>query len=312
MKKGYVYTISILLLLGVLLALHTAQTNNQQPIANNQLRMIAMNDFLSDLEQDLERATFIAGFRSFLAIEEHLIDTTAYLDSLEDTFFEAITKGTIQEQEYEILNNSALKDYFLRINYTASQQGLIINLTTNNLVLSQVNPWSVRVTHEPTIYLLDARAGIEWNLTTTTTTNIPISNLQDPLYIIETNNRAPNEITRQEPPYYVHPTTNDTTNLEETMINSYYAASEQAPSFLQRYEGNNTPHEQGIQSLINPELLSAQGITIYDDRSLVDHLYFFEPGSADWCDIQGLPVYFKIDDDNKVFYDLEGLDASPC
>ena len=310
MRKGYVYTISIILFLGVLLAL-IGFTNNitSSPLST---RLVTMNDFLSDFEADAQRAVFIAGFRSFIALEQEIAMSGEFFSDVSEPFIEAFINGTINGEFQPLLVDATFGEYLERVQQQARQSGMIFDATLQEASLRHTSPWEIMVTYTLNIELEDVSQTIRWNYDETFSAPINIFDLQDPLYSVGTENKAPNTIRLFTQQNFVHQTTNDTTILQLHLNESSYRPSTNAPSFLQRFEGNTSAHEYGIQSLVDLERLSAQGIPVFTDRSLVDYLYFFTPNSANWCNIQNMPEFFKIDDTNRIFYQLENLEASPC
>lgn len=68
----------------------------------------------------------------------------------------------------------------------------------------------------------------------------------------------------------------DLNNIEDAISGKLYAASVEGPSFLDRLEGrlSNTRTPFGIETFVDAAELSAFGITVKTDQSVVDHLYF--------------------------------------
>ena len=101
--------------------------------------------------------------------------------------------------------------------------------------------------------------------------------------------------------YYPFANGTDVTNLFKHAENSFYINSTTAPSFLNRLEGKFTPDPNGIESLVY-----LPNLPLSKDKSCVDYIYF-SSNDPTTGHIQGMPSWFKLDDDHIVSYNLTGL-----
>jgi len=113
------------------------------------------------------------------------------------------------------------------------------------------------------------------------------------MYLIETG-LVTNTIIRS--PYISFVSGADVSNLISHVENSYYVASDSAPSFLDRLEGVNVANENGIESFVYLPSLTAQGIST-SDKSCVDYIYFSDDSFAHFS-VAGMPSWFGIDDED--------------
>jgi len=305
MKKGYFYTIAVLFFTGVLLAVFFSQTDVLNPVNAQQKRIAIMDDFLNDLHRDIDRAAYIAGFRSLLALEESVAENGTYLTDTATAFTEAFLNGTVNNVSYAVLSNATFSDYVQRVTYEAARVGMSLDLSLQNITLYHITPWEIAVDYSIQISLNDTRDATRWQYNKSFSTYISIYGPRDPLYSVATNNKLPSTVKIYNNfVEYVNDTgdKNDTTVLTAFLQNSYYSPNPSAPSFLMRFSGNFSANEFGIESLVDLDALNAQGLPVYGTRSVVDYLYFTVPGSADWCTVQNLPTYFKIDAVHVAFY----------
>jgi hypothetical protein len=314
-RRGYFYTVSVLFFAAIFLAVFFAQSDISEPVTAQQERVASMDDFISDLHRDIDRAAFIAGFRSLIALEEHVADSGEYLTNLSANFTEAFTNGSVGGEAYEVLDNSTFQDYITRVQQEAQQFGLRLNITLLNVTLYHISPWQVSVDYAANISVNDSRGTSRWYYTQFFSTQVNLFGLRDPLYSVETNNKLPNSIDRFDNfDEFVDDAgdANDTTVLQAFLSEGYYTASDLAPNFLMRFTGNFSADEFGIESLVNLEDLDAQGEIVSTTRSVVDHVYFTTAGSADWCSVQNMPEYFRLDDEHRIQFEIDELDYSPC
>lgn len=319
MKQGYYYTVAVFFFTGVLLAVFFSQTDVLDPLDAQQQRAVAMDDFLNDLHRDIDRAAFIAGFRSLLALEESVATSGEYLADIGSSFSEAFLNGSINGTAIEVLENSTFNDYVSRVHTEARKYGLRLNISLQEVSLYHITPWDVAVDYSLSIRLNDSRAQTRWLYEKNFSTRIDIFGMRDPMYSVETNNKLPNTIEVFDNfVEYVDDAgdANDTTVLLEFLNESYYSASELAPSFLMRFTGNFSASEFGIASLINLDALDAQGEPVSLSRTVVDFLYFEGVTAADRCTVLGnpdMPSYFKLDDVHANIYEVTGeLESSMC
>lgn len=311
-RKGYLYTGMVVVFFAIILSfyfLNSIELNNSE-----QIRVNTMNSFISDLHRDLLRASYISGYRSLIALEEKVSDSGLYLTDAEGDFIEAFTNGSIDGVPYEVLINATFKDYLVSVNSQALKLGFLLNINLTNVSFTQVSPWDLAVDYKLHILLNDTRDVASWDYYKTFRTEIPIIDFKDPLYVVETFGKIPNTITKYTPDQYVNDVgdANDTTVLQTFLNNSYYVASNTAPSYIMRLEGNFSSSTYGIESLVNLEDLNAQGLNVYLSRSVIDYQYF-NSVDADWCNIQNMPTYFKIADDHLTSYEIDPeLDYSGC
>ena len=178
-----------------------------------------------------------------------------------------------------------------------------IALNNPKISITQDDPWIIKIVLETNLVINDKNGIVKWNKTAPFIAYVPIKNFEDPLYTINTNSLVINKIN--ETIYQPFVQSSNVTNLNSHVIESYYINSSLAPSFLDRLQGKSTANEQGIESLVNLQKLSNQGISI-KTKSVVDYIYFSElnPGSHT---IQGMPTWFRIDDAHLDIYSVRNL-----
>lgn len=321
-RRGMVFLLTALILVAIILTIIFAkklptQYEREQSVVD---RIGSMDDFLKDFHVDVQRATHIAGFRSLIAIEQHIAQEGSYLADATPIFIEAFMNGTIGNASFEILENSTFSDYLDRVNAEARSIGVILNVTTRNITLSQSTPWSVDVTFLMDVNVSDSRELARWDYARSFTTSVSIIEIRDPVYSVSTFARVPNTFRRS--PYNNTDFVvggNDTTRLDDEVRMMYYREDPHAPSFLQRLEGNlSGSSKYGVASLVDLDELNRQGIFVRTYLSPVDYLYFANETTAVYCPDFGepLPGWFKLDEvhflDPLHNYELDDLNATLC
>ncbi len=321
-RRGVVYLIIAVLLLSVFLTVLFAQRlpTSRELAESESVRIRTMSDFLHDFLADIHRATYIAGFRSFIAVEQYIAQEGATVAEPAPLFIEAFLNGTIDEEPYEIMANSTFGEYLERVNAEAGGIGIRLNVSVANVTLAHRTPWSVDITFLMDLEVEDVLGLARWELERDFTTEVSILDIRDPVYSVHTLGRMPNTIRRSphnDSSFLVGG--NDTTALADEIANMYYREDPGAPSFLQRLAGNLSGRSKyGIASLVDLDELDAQGLPIKGYRSVVDHRYFANGSTTNYCPGKGepLPAWFKIHEaqylDEEHDYAMQELNATVC
>lgn len=323
-RKGLLYismAVIFVVLFGVLyLAQDSYRLQDREDVITS--RAHTMDDFVKNLDVDIDRAAYIAGFRALLGTEEYLSQRGLFFDNrsaMEDAFREVFINGSYNGTALAIMQDANFGEYLSRVRTQAAGIGLETSINITDVDLEQVSPWHVHITFEGAFNISNADHQLWWDYEKNFTTDVSIIGLKDPLYTVNTLGRVP--ITVHEYPLpptgFVNDSDNDTAVLKGFIQGSYYRASTSAPSFLQRFTNDLSPSPNGIESLVYLPSLSDQGIVVKEDRSVVDYLYFSTnpDSSTDRCSIQNMvftPDWFRIDAAHLDDYELDGLSSIPC
>ncbi|NJL43911.1 MAG: hypothetical protein HC945_01120 [Nitrosarchaeum sp.] len=274
----------------------------------------SLSDFISDFEEDAERATYISGFRALIAMEEEVSQSGEYLNNSEDVFREAFHFGTIDGINITVMENSSFSQYIDRVRYNVERMGMNFTVNVTRIYLRQEDPWNILVASQIELELSDFKNTMRWETHKNYTAKVPIQDIIDPLYAVGTGNLIPNTIRITNITEFVDDTDNrnDTTQLLQFYNTSAYRASTQAPSILMRFEGNLNASEFGIESLVNLGELATQSIPIRAGRSVVDYVYFGTQSTTNLCNIQNTPPGFIIDQDHIEAYEIDELAYTAC
>jgi hypothetical protein len=277
-KRGFLFTILAVIFVLVIITV-TSSYQRLYPRMHSQTdRVLSMDRYLENLEMDLPRVMYIAGYRGLIGAEEHISATGQYLPDFETAFISVLTNGTINGSYYDIMNDTTFMNFSVKFASLASQQGIIANISVSNVETYQEDPWYVILNISVNVSLTDAARIAGFETIMVVSAAVPIDGIKDPVYSVGTQGRAPHTFSRSNltRPYIT--ATNDTTNLQLLVNQTLYINSTSAPSFVQRFEGNFSPSPHGVLSLVNIKELEAQGFTTDTCKSVVDFLYF---GSQD-------------------------------
>ncbi len=302
-KKGMVYllTVSFLTVSLLLIFLSHQAFEFQESQRIESSKIYAMDDFIKDVNSDVVRVLEITGYRAFVAMEDYVSVSGEFFDDKESVMAEAISDGTIRGSSAILMDESSLEDYFKRLNAISEQRGIKANYSIINVSLEHKSPWDVELSVFMNIFILDVQETAKWNYTKEFSSEISIYGLRDPLYSVMTQNRVPNIIRSQNQSLDSGPV------LEEHIRNGHYVESDDAPSFLQRFENDLEPSEFGIESIVYLRDLSQQDIPVDLARPKVDFIYFNDLEIEDLaCDFTQIPedLHLVLPEDRLDLYGL--------
>jgi hypothetical protein len=302
-KKGFFFTVIAVYLVAALMlsTLFYNKYEMRKKASVENIRILAVNDFIKDIDSDLERGLYISGFRTLLGLEEYIATTGNHLDDTEPAFNQVFFNRSINGYPITLLDNSSFSDWEERINSQAESIGIRVNFTIESLEVKQEDPWNVELYTNITMLVYDATGMASWNRSKTIHAQIPITGFEDPLYSLNSYGRVANVITPANSTDFVSGT--DITVLLNHLENSLYIESATAPSFLMRLEGNfSTSSCCGIESLVDVDKMTAQGIPARS-MSIVDYVYFGTRTTANLCINNSkaepdMPSWFRLDSDD--------------
>ena len=154
--------------------------------------------------------------------------------------------------------------------------------------------------------ITDKKQTASWMRSNHLQTEVSILGLEDPTYSLNTYGKIINKIVQANETDF-----DDLDVLKNHISQSYYIASERAPSFLMKLEGNFSNSTWGIESIVNFQEFEIQDITV-KTASAVDYIYF-DNVSVSSCIInqtQNATGYdwFRLDDSDSYHlnkYDVE-------
>jgi hypothetical protein len=312
-KKGVFFTFVACIFLSLLIFSTSVGHNYElrQKSFVMETRVDTMNHFVSDVEEDIERAAYIAGFRSLISLVEHVISTGEYISDVNSSFNELFLNGTIDGTNSSFLVNNTFVDWIDKIDDEASKINLIINFSINNISVTQADPWRIKIDVGVGINVSDEEEISSWNKNKVITSYVELDGFEDPIYVVETNGLVDNTVRRTNFSYFVSGT--DISNLLEHTYGGYYIEFTGAPSYLMRLEGDFGSSAYGIESLVDIAELMSKGISA-KDKSIVDYIYFGSNNPTKYH-VSGAPSWFKLDNSSNAennqthldLYEVNGL-----
>ena len=283
-----------IVIITLLLTSYTLYSNLQERKAI-QKRIETMNSFINSINQDLERKLFIAGFRALFTFENRIIETGAYISDVNASFQEMFFNGTFNNQPQSIMLGATFADITNDIQSLGRKIAINITLVNPKANIDQIDPWHVRITLNGNFTIKDENNLASWNTALSANGIIPIHYFDDPVYTINTGSLIVAKINQT-----IYSSFNPTSLLDHA-IKQYYKESTQAPSFLDRFEGNlSTNNPYGIESLVDIQSLQSKGLST-QQKSIVDYIYF-SSSNPSFCHVSGTPSWFYLDDAHLATY----------
>jgi hypothetical protein len=310
LRRGIIYTfvaLLLLLIIGALFLTQTRRTSREEALSST-ARVQTIDRFLTSFEQDSTRAAYIAGFRGFIAMEQHIASQGMFFSDPAASFREVFLNGSINGNAFVVMEAATFEDYIERTALLASRQGITIDAMITNVTLWQEEPWHVLVNYTLSYNATDSRGTARWRVNTTLTGSIPITDLRDPLMTVRTFGRVQRVVKPTNVSVFVDDVgdANDTAGLLQHMNSSWYVAVGRGPSMLMRFSGNTSDSPYGIESFVDTEELDAQGLSVDQTLSVIDYQYFTNI-TADACDLEGeppVPQRIRLDDASLDIYGL--------
>ncbi|MBI2657304.1 hypothetical protein HYX08_01265 [Candidatus Woesearchaeota archaeon] len=292
-KKGIFYTTAAIALTIVIITTYSSFSTNRlsdkMDVVQNRIETV--NFFIKDVEKDIGKGVTIATFRTLLSFNQFIANNGTFIDDINERFRESFLNGTINHQQLSLMKDSTFTDWANKISAEADKVGIKFNFTIKDVQINHTDPWTISVGLNISLDIRDKRNTSYWVRDRYLTNTISIIGFEDPLYIVNSNGRVTNTITKTNFTQFV--VNGNVQNLLGHMNNSWYIAHNDSPSFLMRFEGNLGNSTNGIESLVNLGEFEAQGLTL-KDRSIVDYVYFGTKSTTNFR-VNATPTWFKID-----------------
>ena len=257
-KKGQIFTIIALVLIALLfISVEFYSSIKERRSVRD--RVETMDSYLYSLEKNLERQLYISGFRIIFLANDHITQTGTYIE-LNDFFNETFFNGSINGEYQDLMNGAKYYDLVNSLSNKTSKINANVSLVDPKIYVSMSDPWTVKFILSTKLTIEDSAGLVRWDRNENITAYIPIEGFEDPVYLIGTGAKISHKINKTKfvGNYVINGTNFD--NLNEHINEGLYTNNTDAPNFLQRLEGNLTSDINGIESLVDLQFLSQQGI----------------------------------------------------
>lgn len=296
-KKGIIFSLIAISLLGVIMFTYSSFYDYEmsERFSVIEVRVDSMNKFLDDIEKNIDKAVYVAGFRSIIAMDEYVSQESTFITDLDGDFYELFTNGSINGTASVFMSNNTFEDWESRMDNIGQTVGINLSFSLESLEIYQDSPWSVIVAAKVIVTMRDVKGVAQWTKNVTVTPVISLDGFEDPLYNYYTGLGVSVQINKT--PYdgdYV--TGNDTSNLLDQLDKTYFTAWEGAPSFLMRLQNNLSASPYGIESFVNKTEVSFY-YACGSGTSSVDYIYWSCNNSISTWNIKDMPSSFYLDNE---------------
>jgi len=302
-KKAQAFTIIAVFIIGIIAISYSLENvvDKKQGIRD---RVETANSFVFSMREDLKRQLYTAGYRAIFIAEDNISRTGNYIGNFENFFMGAVVNGTGTKNASDIMQGAKISDIRQNLQDSAEKMNMNINISNVSIGVKQKTPWKIGIIMNFSYFIEDRSELASWQGEDSVSSNIDITNFEDPLYSVETKGKLPRKIKKT--PYdgdYV--SGSDVSNLETHIDDKYYAANNNSPDFIGRFEGDFSPNKKGIESFVIIPEISSQELDVRE-KSCIDYIYF-SSNNPSYYQISGLSSWVKIDENHLEKYQVENL-----
>ena len=305
-NRGMFYTVAAILLVGLALTAFLLLKGSSTTGQAIQSRIYTLDNFLKDVERDMDRALYISTFRSLTGFVDDIVDTGSYVDDVDARITLAVLNASYKNGTLDVVQNATLPDWRDKAEIEADKLGIELNISFGGVSISHKSPWAVEAKANSTISVVDKSGLASFTVNYTSTAEVSILGFEDPLYIVNSLGKLTNIINETT---YSFSGEVEEEDLLDHSEKGYYLAHSDAPDYLMRLEGDLGSSPNGFESLVYLPDFTAAGIST-KQKTIVDYLYFSNQSPTD-CRIDEMPSWFRIDDPHHDTYDIE-RDEDKC
>ena len=269
-RRGIFFSLIAMLLAGLtissFLVYNKYKYSDQMDIIGT--RVVTMNDFLNSIDDDLNRALYIASFRALITMDDYITNVNKsggrLLNNSASSFKQLMNNGTMENRSEEepLMIDQTMPDWMKKIENISLKIGINTTINMSYISIYHTSPWKVGIKANFSITMDDEKEVAHWDKVISTETDVEIIGFQDPLYA----NRTGGVYRKIE---QIDITKWNVSNLMLFLESGKYTAKSSSPTFLMRMEGNMSGNPNGILTLVDEDDV----LETYN-RSSVDFIYW--------------------------------------
>jgi len=275
--------------------------STQKAIEN---RVDGMLSLIKNVFDDSERAIEIIGRRACVAAINYVITNGIPLSAANETIAELMLNGSINSVNQSLMEHATIRDWSDTLEYLIETQGFKAKIEILNLTVSPLDSFNLEINYSIKIELSDLKTKTNITKSKRKSISLSIEHLEDPLYPLNTYGRVINVIVKS--PHWMNYSSEDTSNLQDDLIHSYYHPSLYGASFLDRLEGKYFVQEKyrrenpiGLESFVNKDKILVAGLPVNYYQTNVDYLYFSNANVTSYK-VVGMPESFRLDNETTI------------
>ena len=198
--KGIFYSVLTIIILIPIIALSSVYSETLREYGTDigsDVRLKSGLYFMDSVNEDFNRAAKIIGRRSIVACINHIIESGEGLNSAEDSIVELFENKTLNGNSSDIMDYS-IYEWVNRSDSIAQKRGFILERQIKNVAVSMEDPWNVMFHIDIYLKIEDQRGTFSYEKNVTKNIPVSIEGLEDPLYVLRTNNKISRKISKCE------------------------------------------------------------------------------------------------------------------
>src|SRR3989344_6035307 len=194
-KKGAFFTLLAFVIIAIFVLSFSfiSKIEERQSVEK---RVESLNDFVLGLEEDIPRQLYTSGFRMIFLLENKIFEKGTYVPDLDASLQEAFFNGTIYGEEASLMSGATFSGIENSLRIKAAKVNANLSLENPVLAVYQESSWNIRVNLTADFFVEDVSGLASWNRTGTFSVLIPVSNFDDPLYIVNTDGLVTHKIVQ--------------------------------------------------------------------------------------------------------------------
>ncbi len=273
-KKGFFYTLSVLVLALPLIALMLFYTDLSTPARSTVVSAVVSSESLhaiQGIETDFERALRSSAQSAMASSVGRVVSEGRPLADAPVSMQNLVISGSFVQGEpvSPTMGPNYLSLWMTNMRTIFSAYGLDVTLNVTHVNVSPLTPSTLLFSANLSLFVQPQADPQSFNFTQVYVQRVVLSieGLEDPLVALRTNGVVSRVFA-----FNASPVANLST-LEAFISEKKYAPNPDAPDFLNRLEGKLSPALHGIETIVNPNELSAQELPTRI-QSHADHVYF--------------------------------------
>ena len=186
-RKGIFMTSAVILLASIITISYISGSMIKENFKSKKERILAMNNFINDMETDMQRAFYISAFRALVSLQNEILNTGNF--SNRENMEEIIMNGTINGTYASTMENSSLSYWNEKMKNISKNMGININISFYNFSTYQKDSWSIDFGIRSNESIYDNKHTATWKRNISLKTSVPVNGQIDPIYSIYTNGK---------------------------------------------------------------------------------------------------------------------------
>ncbi|MFH1107321.1 MAG: hypothetical protein V1787_05495 [Candidatus Micrarchaeota archaeon] len=311
--RGLVYSVITLLLLVpvfMFLAAYLQMEQSKDEATVLKIRGDEIGNYAESIALDVPRILDMTSKRALIAALNYIDVNGTTLDDAKLRVEELMLNRTIYGSNSSFMTSSSLSDWAERMEAIGLLYALQTNVSVLWLDVLPHDSFALNISLRIGVNITDAIGSVRIRRVYEEYELLPLEGFEDPLYPLNTNGFIKRTIAEADG------TVSGPAAVDNATLNKWYMPSEDGPSFLDRMEGrvflsqryaDMSPYTIGLEGFVSLPEISAAGITVDTNKTVVDHLYFNSTHYDAWPVEDSALGWMKLDDAHAALYGVNLL-----